>query len=97
MPTPTIEWVDRYPLHGVTGKFAVFTSKHSDGSFHGAVWYYTKSGSWTKDQDVELNADVHFEIGDSLDAVLDACLAWSRTKFGKEVSLGARERLRPNP
>lgn len=93
MLKPQIEWVDRYPLRGVPGSFAVFISKHSDGSYHGAVFHYTKAGSWSKGQEVELSFDARFEIGNTQSEVLDACLAWSESQFGPALSLGDAERV----
>ncbi len=92
-----IECVYRYPLCKVPGVFTVFVSKHSDGSCHGSVFYYTKTGTWATSNPelIDLEFKMHPEIGRDLEAVRDACLDWSRSMFGAEVYLGDEEKCEP--
>ena len=50
-----IKWTKKYNVYHDKGNFNIFVSEHIGNQFYSAVFYYDKTGSWSKGEIVDLN------------------------------------------
>ena len=83
-----IEWTKEYPVHHQSGKFGIYISLHSDGIYHGACICYSKKGSWSEGEPVDLEFKTHFTLGNEEKTVLEECKEWISDHIGPDFTTG---------
>lgn len=80
----------RYLVNTSKGQFKLFLSRHSDGTYFAGVLWYRKTGSWAKEQEVNLDFDLQNFADTSEDVVLKEATAWVKKHLdpNAEVVLG---------
>ncbi len=71
-----ILWTKKYNLNHEMGAFNIYISLHSSGLFYGGIIYYSKTGSFSVIQSIEVKLEMKQFVNDDESKVYHQCIDW---------------------